>query len=109
MSKKRIITLSIIAIIALIFISAISSTISSEMQRDAVIAVIIATICMLIYSGLRFNDIRFGASAIIALLHDVLVVLAVYALLRISVGNTFIANCGKKSHTKRKHTQQRCS
>lgn len=69
----------------------ISSTISGEMRSDAVVAVIVSTICMLIYIWFRFKDIRFGASAIIALLHDVLVVLAVYALLRISVGNTFIA------------------
>lgn len=69
----------------------ISSTISSEMRSDAVIAVIVSTICMLVYIWFRFKDIRFGASAIIALIHDVLVVLAVYALLRISVGNTFIA------------------
>lgn len=69
----------------------ISSTISGEMRSDAVVAVIVSSICMLIYIWFRFKDIRFGASAIIALLHDVLVVLAVYALLRISVGNTFIA------------------
>lgn len=69
----------------------ISSTISGEMRSDALIAVLVATICMLIYIWFRFKDIRFGASAIIALLHDVLVVLAVYALARISVGNTFIA------------------
>lgn len=69
----------------------ISSTISGEMRSDAIIAVIVACVCMLIYIWFRFNDIRFAASAIAALLHDVLVVLAVYALLRISVGNTFIA------------------
>jgi len=69
----------------------ISSTISGEMRADAVKAVIISTICMLIYIWFRFKDIRFGASAIIALIHDVLVVLTVYALMRISVGNTFIA------------------
>lgn len=69
----------------------ISSTISGEMRSDALIAVIVSTIFMLIYIWFRFKDIRFGASAIIALLHDVLVVLAVYALLRITVGNTFIA------------------
>ena len=69
----------------------ISSTISSEMRSDALVAVLVSTICMLIYIWFRFKDIRFGASAIIALLHDVLVVLAVYALARISVGNTFIA------------------
>lgn len=69
----------------------ISSTISSEMRSDALIAVLVACICMLIYIWLRFSDIRFAASAIAALVHDVLVVLAVYALIRIPVGNTFIA------------------
>jgi SecD/SecF fusion protein len=69
----------------------ISSTISSEMRKDAIVAVIAATICMLIYIWFRFKDIRFAASAVTALLHDVLVVLAFYAVSRISVGNTFIA------------------
>ena len=69
----------------------ISSTVSSEMKSDAVWAVIIATICMLVYIWFRFKDIRFAGGAVIALIHDVLVVLAFYALVRISVGNTFIA------------------
>ncbi len=69
----------------------ISSTISSEAQTDAVVAVVIATICMLLYIWFRFKDIRFGASAVIALIHDVLVVLAFYAVTRVSVGSTFIA------------------
>ncbi|MDO4473626.1 MAG: protein translocase subunit SecD [Eubacteriales bacterium] len=69
----------------------ISSTISSEMRSDAIIAVIIATIFMLLYIWFRFKDIRFAASAVLALLHDVLVVLGFYAIARISVGNTFIA------------------
>ncbi len=69
----------------------ISSTISSEMQRDALVAVILALILMLVYIWFRFRDMRFGASAVIALAHDVLVVLTVYALVRISVGGTFIA------------------
>ena len=69
----------------------ISSTISSEAQTDAVVAVAIATICMLLYIWFRFKDIRFGASAVIALIHDVLVVLAFYAVTRVSVGSTFIA------------------
>ena len=69
----------------------ISSTVSNEMRQDAIVAVIIAAICMLIYIWLRFKDIRFGASAVLALLHDVLIVLAFYAIARISVGNTFIA------------------
>ena len=69
----------------------ISSTVSSEMRQDAIIAVVIATICMLIYIWFRFSDIRFATSAVIALIHDVLVVLTFYAIARVSVGNTFIA------------------
>lgn len=69
----------------------ISSTVSSEMRQDAVVAVIIAAICMLIYIWIRFRDIRFASSAVLALLHDILVVFACYVLVRISVGNTFIA------------------
>lgn len=69
----------------------ISSTISKEMQSDAVVAILIATVFMLIYIWLRFKDIRFGASAVLALVHDVLVVLAFYAVAKVSVGSTFIA------------------
>ena len=69
----------------------ISSTVSNEMRTDAVIAVIVAAICILIYNWFRFKDIRFAGSAVIALMHDVLVVFACYAIMRISVGNTFIA------------------
>lgn len=69
----------------------ISSTISGEMRSDAFVAVLVSAVCMLIYIWFRFKDIRFGASAVLALLHDVLVVLTVYALSRLSVGSTFIA------------------
>lgn len=76
---------------SLITAESISSTVSNEMRKDAVIAVIVATICMLIYIWFRFKDIRFATSAVLALVHDVLVVLAFYAVARVSVGNTFIA------------------
>lgn len=69
----------------------ISSTISSEMQRNAIISVLISTVLMLIYIAVRFSDVKFGAAAVIALLHDVLVVFAIYSIGRLSVGNTFIA------------------
>ncbi len=69
----------------------ISSTISDEMKSDTIIAVAVAIVCMLIYIRIRFSDIRFGVSSIIALLHDVLVVLAFYAAARVSVSNTFVA------------------
>ncbi len=75
----------------LITAETISSTISSEMKNDAVTAVIIATVCMLIYIWFRFKDIRFAASSVAALVHDVLVVLAFYAVAKVSVGSTFIA------------------
>ena len=69
----------------------ISSTISDEMKRDALIAVAVALVLMLLYIWFRFKDLRFGASSVICLAHDVLVVLAFYAFVRISVGSTFIA------------------
>lgn len=69
----------------------ISSTISGEVRSDALKAVIVSCIFMLLYIWFRFKDIRFAASAILALVHDVLVVITVYALVRISVGSTFIA------------------
>ncbi len=69
----------------------ISSVISSEMKTDTVIAVVVAIIFMLLYIRIRFKDLRFGLSSIIALLHDVLVVLAFYAVARVSVSNTFVA------------------
>ncbi|MBQ8986008.1 MAG: protein translocase subunit SecD [Lachnospiraceae bacterium] len=69
----------------------ISSTISSEMKSAAFNAVIVALVLMLIYIWFRFKDARFGASSVICLAHDCLIVLAAYALIRISVGSTFIA------------------
>ena len=69
----------------------ISGAVSKEMKEDAVTAVIISTICMLIYIWFRFKDIRFAASAVLALLHDVLAVLTCYAVAKWSVGSTFIA------------------
>lgn len=72
-------------------IQSISASVSGEMKRDAILAVIIAAICMLIYIWFRFKDIVFAGSAVLALIHDVIVILLVYAAVRISVGNTFIA------------------
>ena len=69
----------------------ISSTISGEMLKSAIMAVIVAAGCMLIYIWFRFSDFRFGASAVAALVHDVFVVITFYACVRLSVGSTFIA------------------
>ena len=69
----------------------ISSTVSNEMREDAVLAIIVATAAMLLYIWFRFKDIRFATSGIIALMFDVMMVLATYAVMRVSVGSAFIA------------------
>ncbi len=74
-----------------IAIENIGAAISSEMRSDAITAVLLAALFMLLYIWFRFKDIRFATSAVVALLHDVLVVLAFYAVARLSVGSNFIA------------------
>lgn len=69
----------------------ISGAVSIQMRQDAIIAVIIATIFMLIYIWFRFKDIRFASSAVIALVHDCLVTIGFYAIFRWTVDSTFIA------------------
>ena len=71
----------------------ISASVSNEMQRDAVVATLIATACMLVYIWIRFRKFATGASAVLALVHDVIVVFTVYVVASsfIQVGSTFIA------------------
>ncbi len=71
--------------------TSISPTISGEMQNNAIMAVVVSCIAMLIYVSLRFRDIKIGSSCIIALVHDALIVLACYAIFRIPFNNSFIA------------------
>lgn len=74
-------------------VETISASVSNEMRMDAIVAVLIAAVGMLIYIWIRFKNLAFGASSVIALLHDVMVVLMVYAIgsASITVGSTFIA------------------
>lgn len=69
----------------------ISGAVSTEMKQDAIVATAIATVCMLLYIWFRFSDITFAASSVLALVHDVLVVITCYAACKWSVGSTFIA------------------
>ena len=69
----------------------VSGTISGEMQRTALLAVFVSCVAMLIYISIRFRDIRIGTSSIIALLHDVFIVISFYAIMRIPINNSFIA------------------
>ncbi|MBR6321680.1 MAG: protein translocase subunit SecD [Lachnospiraceae bacterium] len=69
----------------------ITATVSAEMTRSAIISIILAAVAMLIYIWIRFRDVRFASASVLALIHDVFVVLAAFAVFRWTVGNTFIA------------------
>lgn len=75
----------------MISIEEISATISSEMKKSAFLSVFIACLCILLYTTLRFKDFKIGTSAIIALIHDALIVLSFYSIFRIPLNNSFIA------------------
>lgn len=74
-----------------IVMETIGGTISRETTVKTFASVCVAMVCMLIYIAIRFKNISFGAGGVLALLHDVLVVLAFYAAAKVSVGSTFIA------------------
>ncbi|MBO6108850.1 MAG: protein translocase subunit SecD, partial [Eubacterium sp.] len=71
----------------------ISASVSNEMQMDAIIATVIAIVCMLIYIWIRFRHIATAGAAVLSLCHDVLVVFTIYVIgsAFIQVGSTFIA------------------
>ena len=69
----------------------ISPVISTELLRDAYISLIIAAVLMLIYIWIRFRKFKFAISSVLCLIHDVLIVIAFFAVFRLSVGNSFIA------------------
>lgn len=68
----------------------IGTSFGAETRNNAILAIIFATLAMLLYVGIRF-EFKFGTAAIIAIIHDVLIVLAVYAWFRIPIDSGFIA------------------
>ncbi|MCB2288977.1 protein translocase subunit SecF [Clostridium sp. CS001] len=68
----------------------IGASVGNELKSKAITGLIIATICMLAYIGFRF-ELKFGAAAVIALLHDILITVGVYAVFQIPVNSAFIA------------------
>ena len=66
-------------------------SVGDELKANAVKAVLIAAVGMLIYIILRFKSWKYGLSAIVGVAHDVLMVLAFYAIFRYTVNNPFIA------------------
>lgn len=76
---------------ALVDVKHRDKTIGDEITRKALLALIVASVFMVIYIRLRFKDIKFGLAAIIALIHDVLITLSLYSVLKISINASFIA------------------
>ena len=66
-------------------------SVGKELRNNAILAIIIASICMLIYIRFRFSQWKFGGAALLGVLHDVLIVIAFYAIFNITVNNPFIA------------------
>jgi preprotein translocase subunit SecF len=74
----------------LLSIDTVNPTIGAEMTNKAIFAVTVAILLMLVYITFRF-EFLFGLTAIIALVHDLLVVLGVYSVFQIQVNSPFIA------------------
>lgn len=75
---------------ALVSETQIGPSVGKELSRNAIIAVLVACVAMLVYIAIRF-EFTFGVAAIGALIHDVLITLSVYAIFNIPVNSSFIA------------------
>jgi preprotein translocase subunit SecF len=68
----------------------VGAAIGNELTRNAVIAVLLSAVLMLIYISLRF-ELTFGIAAVVGILHNVLIVLGVFSFLQIEINTPFIA------------------
>ncbi len=68
----------------------VGPVISGELVRDALLALVIAAGLILVYISIRF-ELKQGIAAIVAIIHDVLVVLGMFSLLQIEVNSAFVA------------------
>ena len=66
-------------------------SIGKELRNNAILAIIIAALCMLVYIRIRFRNWKYGGASLLGILHDVLVVIAFYSIFNITVNNPFIA------------------
>ncbi|MBY6178109.1 protein translocase subunit SecDF [Staphylococcus warneri] len=71
-------------------INTVSPLIGQELAKNAMLALVYAAVGIIIYVSLRF-EWRMGLSSVLALLHDVFIIVAVFSLLRLEVDLTFIA------------------
>ncbi len=68
----------------------VGPSIGIEIRNRALLAIAIASLAMLLYITIRFETI-FGVAAIIALLHDVAILVAIYAIFKVTINSSFIA------------------
>lgn len=68
----------------------VSPTVGEDLKDRALLSVSVASLLMLVYITIRF-DLRSGLAAVIALLHDIFVMLTVYSLFQVPMDTTFIA------------------
>lgn len=73
-----------------ISISNVTATIGKEMTQRSFLLCLITVVLMLVYITIRF-ELMSGVSAVVALIHDVLIMLTFYSLLRIPINSSFIA------------------
>ena len=66
-------------------------SVGKDLRNNAILAIVIAGLCMLVYIRLRFSQWKFGGAALLGVLHDVLIMLAFYAIFGITINNPFIA------------------
>lgn len=66
-------------------------SVGKELRNNAILAVLISVVCMLIYIRIRFRQWRFGGAAMLGDFHDVLIVISFYAIFGVTVNNPFIA------------------
>ena len=71
-------------------VSTVSPTVGKELVKNALKALVIAAIGIIIYVAIRF-EWRMGLGAIVSLLHDVFFMVAIFSILRLEVDITFIA------------------
>lgn len=68
----------------------IGPSVGKELRQKAILSLFIANIAMLIYVGFRF-EFKFALAAILALVHDILITISIYAIFQIPLNSSFIA------------------
>jgi len=75
---------------AILQVDNISPTVGGELKRQALMASLIAAVLMLVYITIRF-EMRTGIAAVVCLIHDIIIMIAVYAIFQIPINSNFIA------------------